>query len=45
MDAWKLEIGICPCFLFGLRTYKYEDGHDHVLYLGFLMLIFSTYYD
>lgn len=45
MDGWSLSIGLCPGMLLGIRTYSYDDGYDHALYVGCFMLILSTYYD
>ena len=45
--GWEMSTGIFPGILFGIRTY--EDGRiinvDHVLYLGFIDICLSLYYE
>jgi len=44
--GWEMSTGIFPGILFGIRTY--EDGDyqvDHVLYLGFIDICLSLYYE
>ena len=44
--AWELSTGMFPGILFGIRTY--EDGEfqtDHVLYLGFIDICLTLYYE
>ncbi len=44
--GWEMSTGIFPGILFGIRTY--EDGNyqvDHVLYLGFIDICLSVYYE
>jgi len=44
--GWELYTGIFPGILFGIRSY--EDGEfqiDHVLYLGFIDICLTLYYE
>ena len=44
--GWEMSTGIFHGVLFGIRTY--EDGDyqvDHVLYLGFIDICLSLYYE
>ncbi len=44
--GWELSTGIFPGILFGIRSY--EDGEfqiDHVLYLGFIDICLTLYYE
>jgi|TARA_R100000781_G_scaffold48480_1_gene32347 hypothetical protein len=44
--GWEMSTGIFPGIVFGIRTY--EDGDyqiDHVLYLGFIDICLSLYYE
>jgi len=44
--SWELSTGFFPGILFGIRSY--EDGDyqvDHVLYLGFIDICLSVYYE
>jgi len=43
--GWALSVGVCPGILVGARTYTYNDGNDHILYIGCFTIIVSTYYD
>jgi hypothetical protein len=47
MRDWELSIGLYTGILFGVRTYKYEDGKytDHVLYIPFIELCLTTFED
>jgi len=42
---WELGIGLYPGILIGGRTYTGEDRSDHVLYLPFIDLCLTLYYD
>ena len=44
--GWEISTGIFPGILFGIRTH--EDGDfqiDHVLYLGFIDICLTLYYE
>ena len=44
--SWELSTGLFPGILFGMRSY--EDGEfqvDHVLYLGFIDICLTLYYE
>ena len=44
--SWELSTGIFPGILFVIRSY--EDGEfqtDHVLYLGFIDICLTLYYE
>lgn len=47
MSDWELSVGLYTGILFGVRTYKYEDGKytDHVLYIPFIELCLTTFED
>ena len=47
MRDWELSIGLYAGILFGVRTYKYEDGKytDHVLYIPFIELCLTIFDD
>ena len=47
MRDWELSIGLYTGILFGVRTYKYEDGKytDHVLYLPFVEVCLTMFDD
>jgi hypothetical protein len=33
---WELTLGLYPGIVLGFRTYNYDDGSEHVLYLPFV---------
>jgi|TARA_R110000823_G_scaffold1687_13_gene6618 hypothetical protein len=45
MQAWEVNIGIFPGVLFGIRQYEEDYKTDYVLYLGFIDICFTAYYE
>ena len=44
--SWEISTGFFPGVLFGMRSY--EDGEfqiDHVLYIGFIDICLTIYYE
>jgi len=42
--AWRLEVGVYPGILFGIRSYHEDEKHAiHVLYLPFVELALTIY--
>jgi|TARA_R110001599_G_scaffold15567_1_gene65101 hypothetical protein len=42
---WELSFGFYPGILLGFRTYKEESKSNHVLYIPFIDICFSTIYE
>lgn len=45
MKSWKLEIGLYPGILLGVRTYENKGMNEHVLYFPFVEFILTVYKD
>jgi len=45
MNNWELSIGLYPGILFGIRSYREEYLADHVLYVPFIELCLTIYYE
>jgi hypothetical protein len=45
ISDWELSIGFYPGILFGGRSYVEKERVDHVLYLPFVDLCLSLYYE
>lgn len=43
--GWTLDIAFYPGILFGIRAYEEEERLEHVLYIPFVGLILSIYYE
>ena len=45
MTGWELTVGIYPGFLLGIRSYVENESTDHVLYIPFVELCLTIYYE
>ena len=45
MIGWEINIGIFPGLLVGARTYRGEGMNNHVLYLLFIDICLTTYFE
>jgi len=45
MIGWELGIGLYPGILLGARSYPEEKFVEHVLYMPFVEIILTIYYE
>ena len=45
MQGWELSISLYPGVLVGIRSYPEETFAEHVLYLPFVELCLTIFYD
>jgi len=45
MKNWEISFGFYPGILLGFRTYKGVEKNNHVLYIPFTDVCFTTYND
>ena len=45
MSGWELSLGLYPGVLLGVRSYINKDATDHVLYIPFVELCLTVYYE
>ena len=45
MQGWELSISLYPGVLVGIRSYPEETFTEHVLYLPFVELCLTIFYD
>jgi hypothetical protein len=43
--GWEITIGVIPGILFGVRSYIEPTREDHVLYIGFIDICLTNYYE
>jgi len=43
--TWEMSIGVYPGVLFGIRSYRESNFTEHVLYLPFVDLAVTIFYD
>ncbi len=43
--GWEISIGLYPGILLGIRSYIERSQTDHVLYMPFLELCLTIYYE
>lgn len=43
-SEWVISIGTYPGILFGIRSYRYEDGVQHVFYLPLIDFCLDIHY-
>ena len=45
MTGWEISLGTYTGILVGIWSSKFENGHQHCLYLPFVFIELNTYYD
>ena len=45
MTGWEISIGLYPGILIGIRSYPEVKFTEHVLYLPFIELVLTVYYE
>jgi len=45
MTGWEVSIGLYPGILIGIRSYPETLFTEHVLYLPFIELVLTVYYE
>ena len=45
MTGWELSVGLYPGVLIGARSYPEKNLTDHVLYIPFIEICLTIYYN
>ena len=45
MTGWEISVGLYPGVLLGIRSYVESGSTDHVLYIPFVELCLTIYYE
>ncbi len=45
MSGWELSLGLYPGVVLGIRSYINKNATDHVLYIPFVELCLTVYYE
>ena len=45
MTGWEISVGLYPGVLLGIRSYVENESIDHVLYIPFVELCLTIYYE
>jgi hypothetical protein len=45
MTGWEISVGLYPGFLLGISSHVENESTDHVLYMPFVELCLTIYYE